>query len=96
MWLSSKVQQAETDSNSTQPQREKNVTLQLESIIDDAWENRASINMANASAELRQAVEHIIAELDAGRLRVASREARGPVDDASVDQESCPVVVPSK
>ena len=53
------------------------MTLQLESIIDDAWENRASINMANASAELRQAVEHIIAELDAGRLRVASREGVG-------------------
>ena len=77
LWLSSKVQQAETDSNSTQPQQEKNMTLQLESIIDDAWENRANINMTNASAELRQAVEHVIAELDAGRLRVATREGVG-------------------
>lgn len=50
---------------------------QLESIINNAWENRASINMSSATAELRQAVDHVIAELDAGRLRVATREAVG-------------------
>src|SRR5262245_11349450 len=53
------------------------MTLQLETIINDAWENRAQINLANATAELRQAVEHVIAELDAGRLRVASRTGVG-------------------
>src|SRR5262245_52720211 len=53
------------------------MTLQLETIINDAWENRAQINLANATAELRQAVEHVIAELDAGRLRVASRAGVG-------------------
>jgi 2,3,4,5-tetrahydropyridine-2-carboxylate N-succinyltransferase len=53
------------------------MTLQLESLINDAWENRAQINMASATAELRQAVEHVIGELDAGRLRVATREGVG-------------------
>jgi 2,3,4,5-tetrahydropyridine-2-carboxylate N-succinyltransferase len=53
------------------------MSLQLEKIIGDAWENRANINNANASPELRQAVEHVIAELDAGRLRVATRSGVG-------------------
>ena len=76
--------------------REKRMTHQLETIINDAWENRANINTASATAELRQAVEHVIAELDAGRLRVATREGVGQMDNASVDQESRPVVVPSE
>jgi 2,3,4,5-tetrahydropyridine-2-carboxylate N-succinyltransferase len=53
------------------------MTLQVEKIIGDAWENRANINTASATAELRQAVEHVIAELDAGRLRVAARSGVG-------------------
>jgi len=39
--------------------------------IDEAWESRASLNPANASKALREAVEFAIAGLDAGRLRVA-------------------------
>ncbi|HKX37801.1 MAG TPA: 2,3,4,5-tetrahydropyridine-2,6-dicarboxylate N-succinyltransferase [Burkholderiales bacterium] len=42
-------------------------------IIDDAWEARASLNPSNAPGELRQAVEHAISALDAGRLRVAEK-----------------------
>src|SRR4030095_3708006 len=53
------------------------MTQQLETIINDAWENRANINTAGAAPELRQAVEHVIAELDAGRLRVATRTGVG-------------------
>src|SRR5215471_16099131 len=49
----------------------------IENIIGAAWENRASMNVSNATAELRQAVDHVIAELDAGRIRVATREAVG-------------------
>jgi 2,3,4,5-tetrahydropyridine-2-carboxylate N-succinyltransferase len=49
----------------------------LEKIINDAWENRANINNASATPELRQAVEHVIAELDAGRLRVSTRSGVG-------------------
>jgi len=50
---------------------------ELETIINDAWENRTNINPTSAGAEVRQAVEHVIAELDAGRLRVATRIAVG-------------------
>jgi 2,3,4,5-tetrahydropyridine-2-carboxylate N-succinyltransferase len=53
------------------------MTAQLENIINTAWENRSGINMTSASQELRDAVEHVITELDAGRLRVATREGVG-------------------
>ena len=53
------------------------MTAQIQSIIDTAWENRASINSANASQEVRDAVEHVIAEMNAGRMRVATRQAVG-------------------
>jgi 2,3,4,5-tetrahydropyridine-2,6-dicarboxylate N-succinyltransferase len=53
------------------------MTLQLEKIIGDAWENRANINSADAAREVRQAVEHVIDELDTGRLRVATRGGVG-------------------
>ncbi|MDZ4141955.1 MAG: 2,3,4,5-tetrahydropyridine-2,6-dicarboxylate N-succinyltransferase [Methylotenera sp.] len=48
---------------------------QLQNIIEAAFEDRANINPANASPELKDAVASIIAELDAGTLRVASRIA---------------------
>ena len=51
-------------------------TAELQSLIDLAWDNRAALDPTNAP-ELRQAVEHVIAELDAGRLRVATRESVG-------------------
>ncbi len=50
---------------------------QLQHIIDNAWDNRANISMDNATQEVRDAVEHVIVELNAGRLRVATREAVG-------------------
>jgi 2,3,4,5-tetrahydropyridine-2-carboxylate N-succinyltransferase len=53
------------------------MTAQLQSIIDTAWDNRASINATNASQEIRDAVEHVIAEMNAGRMRVATRQAVG-------------------
>jgi len=53
------------------------MTAQIQSIIDTAWENRASINSANASQEVRDAVEHVITEMNAGRMRVATRQAVG-------------------
>ena len=52
-------------------------TDQLQSIIDNAWENRTNITAAVAPKEIRDAVEHVLAELDAGRLRVATREGVG-------------------
>jgi 2,3,4,5-tetrahydropyridine-2-carboxylate N-succinyltransferase len=53
------------------------MTQQLQQIIDTAWDNRASISAASAPKEVVDAVEHVIAELDSGRMRVASREAVG-------------------
>ena len=44
-----------------------------QSIIEAAFEDRANINPANASAELKATVASLIADLDAGNLRVASR-----------------------
>ena len=41
--------------------------------IEDAWEGRASLNPATAPKALRNAVEEVIAGLDAGTLRVAEK-----------------------
>ncbi|MDX9715838.1 2,3,4,5-tetrahydropyridine-2,6-dicarboxylate N-succinyltransferase [Thauera sp. WH-2] len=46
----------------------------LQPIIDDAFENRASLSPASAPAEIRNAVEEVIAGLDAGTLRVAEKK----------------------
>ena len=50
---------------------------QLQALIEAAWEDRANLSVSAAPAEVREAVAHAIAELDAGRLRVASREGVG-------------------
>ena len=49
---------------------------QLQDIIDLAWEARAQIN-AVSSPEVREAVEHVISDLNAGRIRVAERAGVG-------------------
>jgi 2,3,4,5-tetrahydropyridine-2-carboxylate N-succinyltransferase len=51
--------------------------MSLQQTIETAWDARAEYSPVNAPAELREAVDHVLAELDAGRLRVASREAVG-------------------
>ncbi|MFZ9429952.1 MAG: 2,3,4,5-tetrahydropyridine-2,6-dicarboxylate N-succinyltransferase [Burkholderiaceae bacterium] len=51
-------------------------TAQLQAIIDAAWEVRTQINALNAP-EVREAVEHVIADLNKGRIRVAERRAVG-------------------
>jgi 2,3,4,5-tetrahydropyridine-2,6-dicarboxylate N-succinyltransferase len=48
----------------------------LQSTIELAWESRASINATN-SPEIYTAVEAVIADLNAGRLRVAERQGVG-------------------
>ena len=53
------------------------MTQQLQNIIDTAWENRAQLTAASASKDVSEAVEHVIAELNKGRLRVATREGVG-------------------
>jgi 2,3,4,5-tetrahydropyridine-2-carboxylate N-succinyltransferase len=48
----------------------------MNKIIDEAWENRATLGAASAPKELRAAVEEVIAGLDAGRLRVAEKRGK--------------------
>ena len=45
----------------------------LQPTIDAAWESRATLAPSAAPAAVRDAVAHVIGELDAGRLRVAER-----------------------
>src|SRR4051812_7175027 len=42
-------------------------------VIDEAWGQRAALTPANAPRPLREAVEHAIAGLDSGKLRVAEK-----------------------
>jgi 2,3,4,5-tetrahydropyridine-2-carboxylate N-succinyltransferase len=53
------------------------MTTALQATIDQAWEDRASLGPASAPAAVREAVDHAIGELNAGRLRVASRSGVG-------------------
>ncbi|MEO8627194.1 MAG: 2,3,4,5-tetrahydropyridine-2,6-dicarboxylate N-succinyltransferase [Betaproteobacteria bacterium] len=46
---------------------------ELQQTIDTAFENRAAITAATGDPKVRQAVQQVIAELDAGKLRVAER-----------------------
>jgi 2,3,4,5-tetrahydropyridine-2-carboxylate N-succinyltransferase len=45
----------------------------LAALIDDAWEKRAELSPGKAPAKIGEAVDHVLAELDAGRLRVAEK-----------------------
>ncbi len=49
----------------------------LQAILDAAWEDRASFSPKSAPPEIVAAVEHVIAELNGGRLRVATRDGVG-------------------
>ena len=53
------------------------MTQQLQQIIDTAWDDRASLSATSAPQEVRDAVEHVIAELNVGKLRVATRQGVG-------------------
>lgn len=50
---------------------------QLQETIDTAWENRADLSPSDAPAEVLDAVEYVITELNNGKLRVATRESVG-------------------
>jgi 2,3,4,5-tetrahydropyridine-2-carboxylate N-succinyltransferase len=53
------------------------MTQELQQTIDTAWENRASISSQSAPKEVREAVEHVVNELNTGKLRVATRQGVG-------------------
>ena len=50
------------------------MSQQLQQIIDTAWENRADFSPKSAPNDVREAVAHVIAELDKGALRCAEKK----------------------
>jgi 2,3,4,5-tetrahydropyridine-2-carboxylate N-succinyltransferase len=52
------------------------MTQELQSIIDLAWDQRATLTPTN-SPQVRDAVEHVVSDLNAGRIRVAERQGVG-------------------
>ncbi len=59
------------------------MSQQLQQIIEQAWEDRASFSPQSAPNELRLAVAEVIAQLDNGTLRVAHK-----LTDSSADSSS--------
>ncbi len=53
------------------------MTAPLQTTIDQAWDDRASLSPTSDSPAVRAAVETVITELNAGRLRVAERQGVG-------------------
>jgi 2,3,4,5-tetrahydropyridine-2,6-dicarboxylate N-succinyltransferase len=53
------------------------MTQQLQQLIDTAWDDRANLSATSVSKEIMDAVDHVIAELNKGRLRVATRQSVG-------------------
>ena len=51
------------------------MTQQLQTLIDNAWEQRAEISPSNAPADVREAVATVLAGLDDGSLRVAQKDS---------------------
>ncbi len=47
--------------------------MSLQTVIDGAWEQRAELCPQKAPGAVREAVAHVVGELDAGRLRVAEK-----------------------
>ncbi|PAX16858.1 2,3,4,5-tetrahydropyridine-2,6-dicarboxylate N-succinyltransferase [Vandammella animalimorsus] len=53
------------------------MTQALQTLIENAWEERAAFSPSSAPADVRQAVEDVLTQLDSGALRVASRNGVG-------------------
>src|SRR5258706_8577001 len=47
--------------------------MSAQATIEAAWERRAEISPGSASADVKDAVEEVIADLDAGKVRVAEK-----------------------
>ena len=54
-----------------------NASHNLQATIDAAWEDRANLSPKSAPKDILEAVEHVISQLNSGKLRVATREAVG-------------------
>ncbi|MBU6436498.1 MAG: 2,3,4,5-tetrahydropyridine-2,6-dicarboxylate N-succinyltransferase [Betaproteobacteria bacterium] len=51
--------------------------MSLQHTIEAAWDDRANLSSSAPPAEVAEAVEHVIADLNKGRLRVAERNGVG-------------------
>ncbi|MDE2048228.1 MAG: 2,3,4,5-tetrahydropyridine-2,6-dicarboxylate N-succinyltransferase, partial [Betaproteobacteria bacterium] len=51
--------------------------MSLQHTIEAAWDDRANLSPSAPPAEVAEAVEHVIADLNKGRLRVAERNGVG-------------------
>ncbi len=51
------------------------MTQQLQQVIDKAWEQRTEYSPKSAPAELRDAVAHVLEQLNQGTLRVAQKDS---------------------
>src|SRR5262245_29721531 len=51
--------------------------MTLQETIDECWENRANFSASSAPGNVRQAVNSVLARLDAGDLRVAEPAGDG-------------------
>ncbi len=67
---------------------------QLQKIIDAAFERRADITPRNADAQLKEAVDNVITQLDSGSLRVAEKN-RWRMGHAPMVEKSRAAVFPS-
>jgi 2,3,4,5-tetrahydropyridine-2-carboxylate N-succinyltransferase len=45
----------------------------VQKIIEQAWEDRANLNPGSSPARVGEAIDHVLHELDTGRLRVAEK-----------------------
>ncbi|MBL0086100.1 MAG: 2,3,4,5-tetrahydropyridine-2,6-dicarboxylate N-succinyltransferase [Ideonella sp.] len=53
------------------------MTQPLQQLIEQAWEDRANLSPASAAPQVREAVDHVLSDLNAGRIRVADRQGVG-------------------
>ena len=51
------------------------MSQQLQTLIDNAWEERTNFSPKSAPADVRQAVADVIEQLNAGTLRVAQKDS---------------------
>ena len=54
-----------------------------QALIESAWDNRQALSPSAAPQDVRQAVESVLADLDAGTLRVATRSADTDAEGAA-------------
>ena len=53
------------------------MTTPLQTLIEAAWEKRTGLSAADAPADVKDAVSQVLAQLDAGKLRVAEKKDGG-------------------